>query len=102
MEIFNSIYSVYIETEEWDSHVPHPLFLSDNFRLFPSPSRYPHYTRGGTSKGSLRYDEGKGAATAKDAEVCSLCHFGGQNRSGRKKRFGEKERYGTRNFLNKI
>lgn len=61
--------------------------LSDNFRLFSS-QQIPAYTRG-TSKGSLRYKR-ENAATAKDAEVCSLCHFAGQNRSGRKKRFRKK------------
>lgn len=62
---------------------------SDNFRLFPS-RRIPACAWG-TSKGLLRYEaDAKGAAAGKDAEVCSSCHFAGQNCSGRKKRFRKK------------
>lgn len=84
MEIFNGMFCI----AGWRTDIH--LYPFWQFSFIPEPAD----TRMclGNIKGiaTMREADAKGAAAGKDAEESSLCHFAGQNRSGRKKRFRKK------------
>lgn len=76
MEIFNGMFCIAL-----------PLLT---IFVYSRVGGYPHMP-GKHQRDLPRYEaDAKGAAAGKDAEVRSLCHFAGQNCSGRKKRFRKK------------
>lgn len=90
MEIFNSTFGIWRQKTGLAIHAP-----SLTIFVYSRAGRYPHIP--GEHQRD-RYDtRRRAAATAKDAEVYSLCHFAGQNRSGRGRNdLGKRARSGTR------